>query len=255
MKQLKSLLMPILLLAPLTLPVAEAEELPPAIRSVEALGAKVMGRFDAPGGLKGYAARYNGQGLALYLTADGEHVLTGTLFDAAGKDLTRAPLDRLVYQPLGQEMWRKLQDSAWIADGDAKASRVLYVFSDPNCPYCHRFWQQARPWVEGGRVQLRHVVVGMLSPDSLGKAAALLAAGDPQAALGAHESAGRASTLKPLGEIPDEIADKLRANLELMAEMGASATPAIYYMDVKGRLQRQQGVPRAMEPVMGSPAP
>ena len=144
MNSIKSLALLGLLLTPL----AQADELPAAIKAVEGRGAKVVGSFDAPGGLKGYAARYNGQGLALYLTADGEHVLIGTLLDAKGEDLTKEPLERLVYQPLGQEMWQQLQDSTWIADGDDKAPRVVYMFSDPNCPYCNMFWRQARPWVE-----------------------------------------------------------------------------------------------------------
>lgn len=49
----------------LVLPTVQAEELPEAIKAVEARGAEVVGRFEAPGGLKGYAARYNGQGMAL----------------------------------------------------------------------------------------------------------------------------------------------------------------------------------------------
>lgn len=80
MNSIKSLALLGLLLTPLT----QADELPAAIKAVEGRGAKVVGSFDAPGGLKGYAARYNGQGLALYLTADGEHVLIGTLLDAKG---------------------------------------------------------------------------------------------------------------------------------------------------------------------------
>src|SRR3546814_8987929 len=62
------------------------------------------------------------------------------------------------------------------------------MFSDPNCPYCNMFWKQARPWVESGKVQLRHIMVGMLRADSAGKSAALLSAKDPRAALNEHET-------------------------------------------------------------------
>lgn len=129
----------------LALPMAQAEELPEAIKAVEARGAEVVGRFEAPGGLKGYAARYNGQGMALYLTPDGEHVLIGSLLDAKGEDLTRAHLEKLVYEPLGKEMWTRMENSTWIADGKADAPRIIYMFSDPNCPYCNMFWKQAGP--------------------------------------------------------------------------------------------------------------
>ena len=127
------------------------------------------------------------------------------------------------------------------------------MFSDPNCPYCNMFWKQARPWVESGAVQVRHVMVGMLMPDSAGKAAALLVAKDPEAALNVHEEAGKASQLKPIERISPTVNQQLEANLTLMSEMGASATPAIYYLDDDGRLQQHQGAPRpdALNEIMG----
>ena len=201
MKPVRSLSFFISTLALLPTPWALAETLPPAVQAIEARGAKVVGSFDAPGGLKGYAARYNGQGIALYLTPDGDHVVVGSLLDSAGEDLTKAPLEKLVYEPMSSEMWQRLESSTWIADGAAEAPRVIYMFSDPNCPFCNMFWKQARPWVEAGDVQLRHVMVGMLRPDSAGKSAALLAAKDPEAALNEHEAAGKASTLKAIKRI------------------------------------------------------
>ena len=237
----------------LALPMAQAEELPQAIKAVESRGAEVVGRFEAPGGLKGYAARYNGQGMALYLTPDGEHVLIGSLLDAKGEDLTRGQLEKLVYEPLGKEMWARMAGSSWIADGRGDAPRIVYLFSDPNCPYCNMFWKQARPWVEAGKVQLRHIMVGMLRADSAGKSAALLSARDPQAALNEHEAAGKASKLKALEQIPAALEKQLTDNLMLMSELGAQATPAIFYLDDNDRLQQHQGAPRpeALETILG----
>ncbi len=145
MKPVRSFSFFISTLSLLPTPWALAEALPPAVQAIEARGAKVVGSFDAPGGLKGYAARYNGQGIALYLTPDGDHVVIGSLLDASGEDLTKAPLEKLVYEPLSTEMWQRLESSTWIADGAAEAPRVIYLFSDPNCPFCNMFWKQARP--------------------------------------------------------------------------------------------------------------
>ncbi|WP_210015286.1 thiol:disulfide interchange protein DsbG [Pseudomonas palmensis] len=223
---------------------AVAEELPKAVQQIEAKGAKVTGSFDAPNGLKGYAAQFQNRGVALYLTPDGKHVLVGSLFDEQGQDLSEAPLEKLVYAPMAKQVWAKLDKTAWIADGKADAPRVVYLFSDPNCPYCNMFWQQTRPWVDSGKVQLRHIMVGIIRADSPAKSAALLASADPQKALQAHESAGKASTLKPLAKIPAQVQAKLDANLALMEELGLSATPAIFYLDDKGQLQTQQGAPR-----------
>ncbi|MGE8409673.1 MAG: thiol:disulfide interchange protein DsbG [Pseudomonas sp.] len=228
----------------LSSPLALAENLPEAVRQIEAKGAKVVGSFDAPNGLKGYAAQFQNRGVALYLTPDGKHVLVGSLFDEKGQDLGEKPLEELVYAPMAKEVWAKMEKSAWIADGKADAPRVVYLFSDPNCPYCNMFWEQARPWVESGKVQLRHIMVGIIRADSPAKSAALLASKDPQKALLEHESAGKASKLKALESIPADVQAKLDANLALMNELGQSATPAIFYLDAEQRLQQQQGAPR-----------
>jgi len=223
-------------------PVLQAEELPPAIKKIEAKGAKIVGSFDAPSGLKGYAAQYQNRGMALYLTADG-NVLVGNLYDADGKDLSLAPLQKLVYAPMAKEVWANMEKSNWIQDGKKDAPRTVYLFSDPNCPYCNMFWEQARPWVDSGKVQLRHIMVGIIREDSPGKSAALLSAKDPQQALLAHEKAGKASTLKALSKIPADVQAKLDANAQLMNDLELAATPAIFYLDDQGNLQQQQGAP------------
>ena len=253
MRKLINLPVMISALTLLTVPLLHAEDWPAPIKAVEARGAEIIQRFDAPSGLQGYAARYNGQGVALYLTADGEHVLVGSLLNAQGEDLSQQPLDKLVYEPLAKEMLGKLEHSTWIADGSTKAPRILYMFSDPNCPYCNMFWKQARPWVEAGDVQIRHVMVGMLRQDSVEKAAALLNAKDQQAALHEHESAGKASKLKGLKMIPAAIQQQLDSNLGLMAEMGVAATPAFFYPDESGQLRQQRGAPSpdVLKQIMG----
>jgi thiol:disulfide interchange protein DsbG len=44
--------------------------------------------------------------------------------------------------------------------------------------------------------------------------------------------------------IPAAIERQLQANYELMTQLGAQATPAIFYLDAQGRMQQQQGAPR-----------
>lgn len=232
-----------LTLALLAAPLLHAEELPQAIKQLQAKGAVIKGSFDAPNGLRGYAAEYQNNGIALYLTPDGKHVLVGSLFDEQGQDLSAEPLEKLVYAPMSKAIWAKMEKTAWIADGKPDAPRTVYLFSDPNCPYCNMFWEQARPWVKAGKVQLRHIMVGIIREDSPGKSAALLAAKDPQKALEEHEAAGKGSKLQALAKIPADIEAKLDANMKLMDELELSATPAIFYLDDKGGLQQQQGAP------------
>ena len=234
---------------------AQAKEWPAPIRALESQGVEVIGTFAAPGGLIGYAGMIEQHPLAIYLTADGKHAIVGTLIDAKGKNLSREPLDRLVSKPMTGKIWNRLEKSTWIADGSKSAARVVYVFTDPNCPYCNKFWNDARPWVKAGKVQLRHVIVAILTDTSAGKAAALLTAKDPQAALAEHERERADGGVKPLAQISAAVRAQLDANQKLMEQLGSSATPTIFYKDAGGKLQKREGAPSAemLTEILGSP--
>ena len=166
---------------------AQAKDWPAPINALEAQGVEVLGTFKAPGGLTGYAGMMAQQPLAIYVTADGKQAIIGSMIDAKGVDLSQEPLNRLVSKPMTEKIWKQLEGSTWVADGVKNAPRVIYTFTDPNCPYCNKFWNDARPWVTAGKVQVRHIMVAVLGPTSPGKAAAILSAPDPQAALTQHQ--------------------------------------------------------------------
>ena len=224
---------------------AQAKDWPAPIKALEAQGVEVIGTFAAPGGLTGYAGMIEQQPLAIYLSADGKQAIVGSMIDAKGKNLSREPLDRLVSKPMTGKIWKQLEKSTWIADGSKNAPRVIYTFTDPNCPYCNKFWNDARPWVKAGKVQLRHVIVAILGPTSPGKAAALLSAKDPQVALAEHEQQHASGGVKPLGQISATVRAQLDANQKLMQQLGSFATPTIFYKDASGNLQKIQGAPSA----------
>ncbi|GAB3628133.1 thiol:disulfide interchange protein DsbG [Pandoraea terrae] len=262
----------------LTASVAEAQrmatsvkpaDLPPAVRALQQGGLVVVsGDLPAPKGMKGWAAYKGQQPIALYSSDDGKQVIIGSMFDAAGYDVTRDPLERAVGPAISGVLWGQLQQSNWIRDGSPNAKRVVYVFSDPNCPYCTRLWSDMRPWVKSGKVQVRHIMVGILTPTSLGKAAAILASKDPSEALNQHEvaqtSAGGFLTsmhvklpdnlgVQPLTTIPDKVKAKLIANEQLMASLDANATPAIYWQGENGEIRSTLGANPALLPsIMGS---
>ncbi|MDO8775925.1 MAG: thiol:disulfide interchange protein DsbG [Burkholderiaceae bacterium] len=224
---------------------AQAKDWPAPINALEAQGVEVIGTFAAPGGLTGYAGILDQQPLSIYLTADGKQAIIGPMMDAKGANLSQEPLDKLVSKPMTAKIWKQLENSTWIADGSKNAPRVIYTFTDPNCPYCNKFWNDARPWVSAGKVQLRHVIVAILTDTSAGKAAALLSAQDAQAALTQHEQQHASGGIKPLGQISATVRAQLEANQKLMQQLGASATPTIFYKDGSGNLQKMQGAPSA----------
>ncbi len=248
--------------------VMAAPERPAALQAIEKQGVTIVGTFPAPGGLTAWAGYIGQRPLSLFVTPDGKHVIAGTLLDAQGEEAAQAALEKTVRGAMTAGAWSKLESSHWIEDGKKGAPRTVYVFTDPNCPYCNKFWADARPWVDSGKVVLRHVMVGILTPTSAGKAAALLAAKDPVAALTAYErghmeqngksiASGRArplgdAGLMPLEDIPADIESKLASNQRLMASLGLQATPAMVWRDANGNVQMRTGAsPSELPTILG----
>lgn len=238
---------------------AVAQDRPPPLQALEKQGLTIVGTFPSPGGLTAWAAYMGQQPVALYTTPDGKHVIAGTLLDADGKDVNQNILEKTVSKPMTDGVWGQLQSSHWVMDGSDKAPKTVYVFTDPNCPYCNKFWSDARPWVDSGKVQLRHIIVGILTPTSPGKAAALLSDRKPAALLAAYERAQAASSvkalaagrphpltdegMKPLSSIPAAIQRQLDTNEKIMATLGLRATPAVVWRNAQGVVQMRTGAP------------
>jgi thiol:disulfide interchange protein DsbG len=238
-------------------PNASDTKLPEPIASMADRGLEIVGSFDAPSGLTGYAATFQGRPIAIYLTEDSEHAVLGTLIDSQGKDLTAEPLQRIVSGPQAEKAWAQLESSHWVRDGSEDAEVIVYEFTDPNCPYCHKFWQLARPWVDAGEVQLRHVMVGILMADSAPKAATILAAKDPSEAFAVSQHNYDQGGIQVAKDIPDAAQEKVATNNDLMKSLGYSATPTIVYKNDNGEVGVKQGLPQGneVEAILGGPKP
>ena len=136
-----------------------------------------------------------------------------------------------------------MEKASWILDGKKEAPVIVYVFADPFCPYCKQFWQQARPWVESGKVQLRTLLVGVIKPESPATAAAILATKDPGKTWHDYEASGGKMKLEIPVSVPAEQMKLLNINQKLMDDLGANVTPAIYYMSKDDTLQQEVGLP------------
>ncbi|KRG39334.1 dihydroneopterin aldolase [Stenotrophomonas pictorum JCM 9942] len=244
--------------APAAVPVAAKESAdtaaePAVVKTLRAQGVEFMGTFETPVGLTGYAGVAGQEPLAVYVSADGQYAVVGTLVNAKGEDVSAAKLKELVQGPMGQKAWAAVEGSHWIAEGKADAPRIIYSFSDPNCPYCNHFWQAARPWVESGKVQIRQILVGVIREDSANKAAAILGAASPVDALLENERNFAKGGIKPAPTVPAEVQAKLRANEMAMLELGFQGTPGIVFKDVSGLVQLRSGMPQGkdLEAVLG----
>lgn len=199
--------------------------------------------INAPGGMKSWVGQYQDMGVNLFLTPDGKHVVSGYLYDENGKNLSEGFFTSEIYTPLGREMWQKLIQAKSIKEGPDSAARKVVVFADPFCPYCKTFWAAAQPWVDAGKVQLNTLLVAFLDPKSGRNATAILNAKDPVSAWRDYELSGGKKLPAFTGTTPRETFNLLQQNQKMMDDLGANATPAIYYMNENNELQQVVGMP------------
>jgi thiol:disulfide interchange protein DsbG len=217
------------------------------IRQVTDRGLKVVSSFKAVDGMTGYVLDSKGSPVTIYVTRDGEHAFVGTLIDKNGANLSAPKLQELFIDAKNQKAWSRLEDSHWIQDGDPDAETVLYAFVDPNCPYCHRFRTAALPWINAGKVQIRHIVVGVLARDSVAKASTILGSKKPHGALIKNFETFRSGGIVPVQDASERGTSGVESNNRLMSELGVSATPGIYYKDGNGNVNMRLGLPPESE--------
>ncbi len=223
---------------------AQNKERPAVIQALEAQGLDVIKEFDVGGSLRAFATAAGDRPIAVYVTSDGKAIV-GTRVDASGESIDEKTLQNLVAKPMDDKAWTQLESANWVQDGMADAPRIIYAFSDANCPYCHKFWEAARPWVQAGKVQLRHLLVGVIKEDSPAKAAAILGARDSSAAFAENERNFDRGGIKPAKKVPDDVLKILDEHQMLMFSMGFRGTPAIVVRERDGQVKKFNGMPQA----------
>lgn len=142
-----------------------------------------------------------------------------------------------------EQVWDRLESADWIALGADEPERVVYAFTDPNCPYCNLLWRASKPYYSEG-LQVRHIMVGILKPSSPGKAAAILGADNPAAALRRHERNHDSGGIEPVSSPDDGVQGRLTRNQQLMKRFGIRATPGLVFRTAEGGVRKLMGMPR-----------
>ncbi|WP_298140098.1 thioredoxin fold domain-containing protein [Acidiferrobacter sp.] len=131
---------------------------------------------------------------------------------------------------------------------EGNGSRQLYVFVDPNCPFCHRLFERLQPLIGPHHVTVHWIVTGFLRATSAGKAAAILGARRPLAALMQSERGfrpGRGGGGGGIGPVAvrGRAARAVAVNTHLLAMTGFELVPTLVYRNTAGRAVMHQGVP------------
>ena len=135
-------------------------------------------------GLRGLYLRNGQEFQVLYVAPDGQSTIAGVMWDATGKNLTReqvSKVDGAVPTMVVEKEGSKTLEAAAKADallgvehsafgmyGDPAAPRLWMVF-DPYCSYSVRAFDQLKPYVAAGRIQLAIVPISILDYETNGQ--------------------------------------------------------------------------------------
>ena len=137
---------------------------------------------------------------------------------------------------------QRLERSRWIASGAKSAGRVVYVFTDPNCPFCNDLWKALKS-ARAPDVQVRYLLVAVIDEDSRAKDAAILESKDPAASLEEHERAYASGGIAPKASSQPATRETIAVNEDLMRALHIYGTPGLVYLDERGEVAVFAGMP------------
>lgn len=227
-----------------------AEAYPKILKQAVSAGVSVVRSFPAASGLTGWLLSQGGRYSIVYTTADKQTLLVGSLIAENGQNLSAKLEEQYVPKPDLTRLFQRLEKATYVTEGTSHAPKgVVYVFVDPNCPYCHFTWRALQPYEAAG-LQVRWIPVATLGPTSLPKAVEVLAAGDKTAAFKIME-ANHGKPWTPSAQSAEAshpaLVAALRQNGELMDAFGISGTPGVIWRDRQGKIQVKAGMPRLSE--------
>lgn len=150
-------------------------------------------------------------------------------------------------------LWSSLSRSLHITTGPQNYKRVIYVFFDPNCIYCHAFWEVADPVQKALHLDIRWVPVAFLKPNSMAKDAAILMAPNSAQAFEYNETHFHQSAeeggIQGEATAPTGLIHAVLANNEMMETVLKNrGTPTIVYK-IDGKIKVQRGLPSSQSAI------
>jgi thiol:disulfide interchange protein DsbG len=195
---------------------------------------RLLNTFPGPDGLTGIVAEpTNGEGKkTLAWGLYGKLLIPGPVLDASGQNLTQVAMQShgLAPKPMPPDQLAKgmLQAPGFIW---GHKGPLVAAFLDPNCIFCHEFWEEAKPLVDAGKLRVKVVPVGFLKPTSLPKAATILMQRDPESAWARNEAGfhvhSEEGATRVAVHLDPKVVRQVERNTELLARSGEVATPTV----------------------------
>lgn len=212
--------------------------------------AHLVKRFAAPHGFIGVIVQGNDPGARQttgWVTAGGEYLLVGSLFDAHGRNVADAPLGQRGSGGLtSQEFMRRVQAAEAVTQFPT-GTGTLSIFADADCVFCWQLFEEVSRFSDEIRersVRLRWIMVGTQSAQSARRSAAILKQGLAGLAEN-EENYNRAQSVGAIAPIDDAyLLSVVTENTELLFQSPTSttATPTLVWQSSRG-VQTYVGAP------------
>lgn len=209
--------------------------------NLQEFGFDVIEKFDVRDNVTGYALTHQGRPVTAYDIPGSNLLVIGDMINQDGFNISEMHRNKYISSEIAKKGWELLQDSHYIVDQGVTDAPVIYTFTDPNCPYCLKFWQATRELVEDDAVEIRNVVVGILGEDSQNKAAALLGAEAPVVMWEEYMSSQGQEEEFDMPKGDEAAYAMVEKNNAIMREAGVSGTPTSFVKMPDGRIEMLNG--------------
>ncbi len=218
-------------------------------------------------GLRGIFVSNGRQFQVFYVTPDGERVIPGAMWDAAGKNVTRdqvtpisgaiatveigpvatgVPVDAA--PPLAVSALATVQGATSGLTGDPAAPK-LWMFIDPMCSFSAGAMRQLQPLIEAKRLQVAVIPISILDHENRGRstASALSMLSQPADQMVPAWAGGRLDT-----PASPEAPARLAANKAASEAIGLRGTPTFIWRKADGSEGRSEGMPADLNALVAS---
>ena len=134
-----------------------------------------------------------------------------------------------------------VEQANWFSAGKANAP-YIYIFMNPTCEHCIDYWNDLKPHVDSGAIQLRILPFGSAA-DNKSASAALLSVSDPVKAWNSYVGGDKSALAED--KITDKTAyDKVAANTDIWIQWKLRTTPfSVYRSPGNGEIKILIGKP------------
>jgi hypothetical protein len=192
----------------------------------------------------------------IFVDNQDRYAIVGGSVDGINGISTFRIANHFIPQDLANFLYSQRDTTGSFLQGQPNAPKTIYVFFEPNCPFCHELYEGLKSYVQSGELSIHWSAVAFIHPNSWPKARAILDGKVPPGANFSHTPHG---ALAYNEEFFDVAADQggippskhpsfdakaiLNRSSQFFLVYGPPGVPFIIYKNTEGLPAYFQGVP------------